>query len=280
MIDLFQYLDCRAYLKDHYQERSARDAYFSHRWICTRLGQGKGSRSYFSNILAGRVRISPNLATRLVKLLELDKDQAEYFRLLVLFNQSDTAEERELYFDQIVRSANPGKALLDPDTYAYFRKWYNIVIREALDILSFKGETAEYVALAKTLVPNITPAQAREAVEFLEKAGLIGKDEQGRYKSLRKSITTGTQAESVIINQFQMACMDLAKDSLMRHPETDQLFSTLTMSISEGAYKRIEKRLQKLRSELAFLVEKDEAPSDRVYQFNFQLFPVTGVEKK
>jgi uncharacterized protein (TIGR02147 family) len=278
--DIHQYLDCRAYLRDYYQERSARDKYFSHRWICTRLGQGEGSRSYFSNILAGRVRISPNLATRLVKVLELGKDEAEYFRLMVLFNQSDTAEERELYFDQIIRAARPGKALLHPDTYAYFRKWYNIVIREALDILSFRGDAAGFTALAKIIVPNITAAQAREAVEFLEKAGLIGKNDEGCYKSLRKSVTTGAQAESVVINQFQMACMDLAKDSLLHNADADQTFSTLTMSISEGAYKRIEKRLQKLRAELAFLVEKDESPSDRVYQFNFQLFPVTGVEKK
>jgi uncharacterized protein (TIGR02147 family) len=92
-------------------------------------------------------------------------------------------------------------------------------------------------------------------------------------------VTTGAQAESVLINQFQMTCMDLAKDSLLRNPDGAQTFSTLTMSISEGAYQRIEKRLQKLRAELAFIVDKDESPSDRVYQFNFQLFPVTGVEK-
>lgn len=280
MIDIYQFIDCRAYLREYYQERSARDKYFSHRWICTRLGQGAGSRSYFSNILAGRVRISPNLATRLVKVLELGREEAEYFRLLVLFNESDTAEERELYFDQLIRAGRPGKALLHPDTYAYFRKWYNIVIREALDILSFQGSPAEYAALARKVIPSITPAQAREAVEFLEKAGLIAKNAEGCYKSVRKSITTGTQAESVVVNQFQSACMDLAKESLIQNGEKPQAFSTLTMSLSEDAYLRIEKRLQKLRSELIFLVEKDERPSDRVYQFNFQFFPVTEVEKK
>jgi uncharacterized protein (TIGR02147 family) len=279
MIDIFQYLDSRAFLRDYYRERSARDGYFSHRWICTRLGQGAGSRSYFSNILAGRVRISPNLATRLVKVLELGKPEGEYFRLLALFNQAESAEERELYFDQIIRAGRPGKELLHPDTYAYFRKWYNIVIREALDFLSFKGSESDCAALAKRVVPNLIPAQVREAVEFLERAGLIKKDAAGCYKSVGKAITTGAQAESVIINQFQMACMDLAKDSLMHRSGTDQIFSTLTMSLSGDAYKRIEKRLQKLRAELAFLVEKDPQPSDRVVQFNFQLFPVTGTEK-
>ena len=280
MIDIFQYIDGRAYLRGYYEARSAKDKYFSHRWICTRLGQGQGSRSYFSNILAGRVRISPNLATRLVKLLDLAKDEAEYFRLLVLFNQSETAEERELYFDQLIRAGRPGKALIHPDTYAYFRRWHNIVIREALEILSFRGGEGEYAALARKVVPAITAAQAREAVELLEKAGFIAKGPDGCYKSVRKSVTTGSQAESVVINQFQMACMDLAKESLLHNAERPQSFSTLTMSLSEDAYRRIEKRLQKLRSELVFLVEKDPLPSDRVYQFNFQLFPVTEVEKK
>lgn len=276
MIDVYAYIDCRAFLRDYYQARSRKDSYFSHRWICTRLGQGKGSRSYFSNILAGRVRISPNLATRLLKVLELGKEEAEYFRLLVHFSQAETAEERELYFDQLIRSGRAGKELLHPDTYAYFRKWYNIVIREALDTFPFRGD---YAALARKVVPNITVAQAREAVEFLEKAGLIGRREDGCYKSLRKSLTTGTKAESVVINQFQSACMDLAKESLSRPSERPQSFSTLTMSLSEDAYRRIEKRLHKLRSELVFLVQKDPNPSDRVYQFNFQFFPVTEVEK-
>lgn len=276
MIDVYAYIDCRAFLRDYYQARSRKDSYFSHRWICTRLGQGKGSRSYFSNILAGRVRISPNLATRLLKVLELGKEEAEYFRLLVHFSQAETAEERELYFDQLIRSGRAGKELLHPDTYAYFRKWYNIVIREALDTFPFRGD---YAALARKVVPNLTVAQAREAVEFLEKAGLIGRQEDGCYKSLRKSLTTGTKAESVVINQFQSACMDLAKESLSRPSERPQSFSTLTMSLSEDAYRRIEKRLHKLRSELVFLVQKDPNPSDRVYQFNFQFFPVTEVEK-
>jgi uncharacterized protein (TIGR02147 family) len=275
MIDLYAYLDCRAYLADYYHERSNRDKNFSHRQICNKLGQGKGSRSYFSNILAGRIRISPNLTTRLIALLDLDSERSVYFRLLVLFSQSDTAEEKDVLFEQLVKSNKAEKSTINPDTFAYFRKWYNIVIREMLDFFSFSDD---YSALAASVLPPISPTQAREAIEFLNGAGLICKNAYGHYRSVAKSITTGSLSESYLINAYQMACMDLAKRSMVQNVARPQLFSTLTMSLSAETFKKIEKKLNKLRTDLVFLVEKDALPSDRVYQFNFQFFPVTDIQ--
>jgi uncharacterized protein (TIGR02147 family) len=274
MVDIFAYLDCRAYLREYYRVRSERDKTFSHRTICTKLGQGPGSRSYFNNILAGRVRISPNLATRLVGLLKLESEQAAYFRLMVLFTQSDSAEEKDMLFEQLVMANKSKQPTIHPDTFAYFRKWYNIVIRELLDFFPFSDD---YPSLAAKVRPAITAAQAKEAIEFLSGAGLICKNAEGLYKSVAKSITTGSQSESFLINSYQAACMDLAKRSMGDNAGMPQNFSTLTMSVSEQAYRQIEKKLSKLRSEVVFLVEKDGQPSDRVYQFNFQLFPVSDL---
>lgn len=277
MIDIYSYLDCRAYLREYYQERSLREKHFSHRYICTKLGQGQGSRSYFNNILAGRVRISPNLATRLIALLGLGQEESAYFRILVLFTQSVSVEEKDIHFEQLIRANKTSKPTINPNTFTYFRKWYNIVIRELLDFFPFRDN---YAALAAKVSPRITEAQAKEAIAFLESAGLIHRNPQGLYKSVAKSITTGAQSESYLINAYQMACMDLAKKSMTQNADRPQNFSTLTMSMSDEAYRQIEKKLQKFRADLVFLVEKDARPSDRVYQFNLQFFPVTDIEGK
>ena len=73
--------------------------------------------------------------------------------------------------------------------------------------------------------------------------------------------------------------MDLARRSMTDNAHLPQNFSTLTMSVSEQAYRQIEKKLAKLRSDVVFLVEKDAQASDRVYQFNFQLFPVSDIRR-
>lgn len=277
MIDIYSYLDCRTYLRDYYHDRVRSEKHFTHRYICTKLGQGPGSRSYFNNILSGRVSISPNLATRLLGIMRLSQEEAVYFRLMVLFTQSSSAEEKDMHFEQLVNANKTSRPTINPETFAYFRKWHNIVIRELLDFFSFKDD---FAALAGRISPTISIVQAKEAIAFLEGAGLIQKNDQGCYKSVAKSITTGSQSESYVINAYQIACMDLAKKSLTQNAELPQNFSTLTMSMSNEAYRQIEKKIEKFRSDLVFIVEKDTYPSDRVYQFNLQLFPVSDLKGK
>jgi uncharacterized protein (TIGR02147 family) len=76
-----------------------------------------------------------------------------------------------------------------------------------------------------------------------------------------------------MIKQCQLQCLELAKKALVKHNKKSQNVSTNIISISENRYRRIEKKLQRFKSEIHSIVRKDEDPADRICQLDIMLFP-------
>jgi uncharacterized protein (TIGR02147 family) len=83
----------------------------------------------------------------------------------------------------------------------------------------------------------------------------------------------------VAINNFQLATLDLAKGSVDRFSKEERDISTLTLSFSEDLYKTIHERLKSFRREILESVKNDGGQVDRVYQVNFQIFPLSRYHK-
>ena len=64
-----------------------------------------------------------------------------------------------------------------------------------------------------------------------------------------------------------------------RHPFERLSMSTLTLSVSKETYLRIKEEIAGLRKKISHLAETDKGP-DRVYQLNYQLFPLSRIEEK
>ncbi len=67
-------------------------------------------------------------------------------------------------------------------------EWYYIAIPEILDSYRFKGDFKE---LAKTIVPAITPVQAKAAITLLESLGMIQMNPFGFYEKVDATETIG-----------------------------------------------------------------------------------------
>jgi uncharacterized protein (TIGR02147 family) len=104
----------------------------------------------------------------------------------------------------------------------------------------------------------------------------IFKIHHGRFTLTEKHITTGIDTDSVVINNFVLNTLDIAKDALYRFPKNLRSFSSLTLGISAEGYARIKERCDAFRQELADIAGADRN-IDRVYQMNMQLFPLTAV---
>ena len=77
------------------------------------------------------------------------------------------------------------------------------------------------------------------------------------------------------INNFQLATLDLAKESIDRFTKEERDISTLTLSFSKEIYETIHERLKGFRREILELVKNDPGRVDKVYQVNFQIFPLS-----
>ena len=268
MTNVFEYLDYRLLLKELYEFRKKDNSKFSYRYIGQKVGFK--SAGFFSNIITGKRNISNNLIFRFAELFKFSKKETEYFEVLVLYNQSKQHNRRRYYFEKLLSMRKTKVHELTEEQYLYFIKWYNVALRELLNYYPFRGD---YNELANMLNPAITPAQARESISLLLKLGLIEEKDDHTYRVTDAVITTGSKVPLLAIHNFQIAAMDLAKEAIDRFPFEERSISTLTLSLSEEMYKLIEDKLSIFRREILDLVKNDRNVINRVYQYNFQIFP-------
>lgn len=272
---IYEYNDFREFLRDYQQARHAVDPGFSKSTLCRRIGLPH-SRSYFNDVLSGR-KVTPAYIERFIPVLELDGDQAKFFRVLVKFNQADEPAERELYFAQLISLNKTPKKLVGRELYRYYGEWYHSAIRAILDIHEFRDD---YAALARSIVPPITVKQTRSSITLLKSLGLIKQDEKGCYRPTDKAVATPEYVKDELLKQYQIQCLEMAKKALIRPCKEPRDISTNMISISAEGYKRLQKRLQQFRAEVRSLVNKDEHPADRIYQLDIQLFPNSKVPRQ
>jgi uncharacterized protein (TIGR02147 family) len=269
--DIFSYIDFRSYLKDLYLYRHSIDKKFSKSYVCKELGL-PNSRSYFQDILNGKM-VSPAKVPLLIRIFNLSKEEAQFFRVLVNFNQAvDDPEERELFFEQVIALNRTPKRITGSKEFAYYKEWYNSIVRAVLNIVDFK-KNGNYLKFARKIFPPITEAQARSSVNLLLELGLIKENDHGFLKPTEKVITTGAYAKDEVIKQHQLKSLDIAREAILKNRKQSQRVITKTVSVSEEGYNRVLKNIEKCSSEINSIVHKDEAPADRVYQLDIVLFP-------
>jgi uncharacterized protein (TIGR02147 family) len=194
--------------------------------------------------------------------LELEGNEAKYFRALVSYNQTASPTEKEYHFDQIVSlNHTPGK-LISKEEYEYFSEPHHSIIREILDMEFFTGD---YKYLAAKLHPPITIAQAKASVSLLKKLGLVAKTKDGALKSTNKVLIAGKTIKSAIIEQYQIKALERAKKQLVENPELQQTIM-MTFSASPEALKNIGMRIERFKKEIRSVTHKDGKPNKGVYQ--------------
>jgi len=268
-LEIYEYLNYRKYLKDAYLERKAENKGFTHAYISKQAGLS--STGFFSWVLSGKRNISSKLVTKFTKVFRLNKEEANYFELLVKYDQAANHEQKNQYFKNIVDHNKARIDILSPDHYAYFSNWYIPVIREVISLSPFKDD---FKKIAWALKPRITPVQARKAIALLLKMGLIYKNNQGYYEHVDKTISTGDEWRSVVVGNYQNAMMELGADAIKNTDKSERDISTLTLSCSDELFETYQMKLQELRRDFLNLARQDKDPS-KVFQVNFQLFPLT-----
>lgn len=268
--DIFSYTDYRKFLSDYYALCKAQNPHFSHRYIANHAGFR--SSGFFAQVLQGKSNISDSLILGFAKAFKLSVREAEYFELMVRYNQSKSLENKKHFFEKMLSFKGPLSKAINPDQYEYFDKWYYVAIRELLNFFPFFGD---YKDLARCLVPQITPTEARNAVELLLRLNFLRQDEKGRYVLTDTMITTGMPGETVEINNFQAKMLQLSMEAIDRFPREERSISTLTLSMSKESFKEVEEKLSQCRREIMDIVQKDANRAERVYQYNLQIFPLT-----
>ncbi|MBN1758948.1 MAG: TIGR02147 family protein [Chitinispirillaceae bacterium] len=271
---IYEYNDYRTFLQDYFAVKKRIMPTFSQRYFAKKAGFN--AHNFCTLVMAGKRNLSMDSIRKIIKGIGLRGKTATYFENLVYLNQATTIEDKDYYFSRLKRTVKKTTFyLLHEEQFFFYEKWYYPVIRELLILKDWNGN---YTALAKAVRPPLAVQEAREAVELLEKTGLVKRDACGIY-SLADEFVTSAEVPAFIKKKAR-------RDVLMKGIETIEsvaphekyaAYSTVTMS--RGLYNEVRDILDETRHKILELVADDGAADD-VYEVVLQMFPVTDLGKK
>jgi uncharacterized protein (TIGR02147 family) len=274
-VSVFHYLDARKFLRDACRVEKIRNPAFSQRYIAKALKAA--SSSFFQDVLSGKSALTPARTLGFSRLFKLSKQETHYFENLVLYTQAESDEEKKHALEKL-KAVNPSRnhAFVDALQMEYFADWRHAAIRELLAIQEFRGDDA---ALGRLLSPPLSAGEVRSSLELLLRLKMIHKTAHGGYERTDRVVVTRRGADPERVRPALIGNLELARRALDRFAPEKRPFSFLTLSVSENSFRQIHEKLRGLRQEIFDIVTKDD-DVDRLYQLNFQFFPLSEPIKR
>ncbi len=273
-INIFHYHDYRAYLRDVYQLAKKSRGSFSFRTFSKRAGFS--SPNFLKLVMDGQRNLTEESLPKFMTGLGLNKQEQEFFRNLVFYNQAKDHENRDAYYHRLVQSRKFASLKpIEKHQYEYCSEWYHSVIRELVAAPDFDG-TAEW--LSGRISPPITPAQAKKSLKLLVNLGFLTKVEDNKFHQTSSLVSTGAEVASVALYNYHMSLLDITKMALEAVPASQRDVSSMTIGVMKERIPLLKKKIQEFRQEILKIVSTDTKPEE-VVQLSIQMFPLTKMKE-
>jgi uncharacterized protein (TIGR02147 family) len=270
--NVFDYLNYHLFLKDFYDLRKARNAFFSYRYLGKLLSLDAG---FLVKVMQGKLALPEKCLPPLIKACAFQGREADYLSELILYGRAKSIKDIKFHFENMIALRGMDSRKVELGQYAFYQKWYHSAIHCLLMFHEFSGD---FKALAAKLSPAISVKDAKESVQLLMELGFLEKSAQGVYRVTDVRLTSGEKWQSAAIRNFQEECWNLAGESWTRHPKEVRDLSTVTITVCSRQLEEIRQRIKELRQSLLHMGAEGGEP-DSVYQMNIQLFPLTEIGK-
>ena len=276
MKDVLTYTGYRQYIADYYADKKAKSAFT---WQEFARAAGFSSPVYLKYVSEGRFNLSDEAAFRVAVAMHLVDYEQEYFCEMVKFDHAKKDSDKKAAFNKMLAIAEAHKAkILEGEAFRFFGDWKNPVLRELAPAMP----GAKPLALAHACRAKVSAAEVTETLNFLVKAGLLQKDEDGNYKQTEKSVTTGPmEVTPLAVRNLHRQMGEFALDTIEGVPQDKRQFSGVTVGVTREAYDEIVQEIAEFRKRVIAIATRDSA-TDEVYRLNMQFFPMTnkGENKK
>jgi uncharacterized protein (TIGR02147 family) len=267
---IYQYLDYRLFIKDRFHWLQSRDPSFSQRKLARVAGFA--NPGFFNEVIKGRRKLSSAAIERMGEGLSLDANGVEFLRVLVaLTDAKDTEEKRAAMRKLEFRRNRSFFRRLNQSQSKYYLDLNYPLVRAAIGVCDFRGD---YQVLGDFLRPPMTAASIKRYVRDLCEWELVAQDREGRYCVTHSFLEPPEQMKDALV-RLQQAWLTQSVHLLSTMPASERHVSSALLTVSEGTYKAILERVEKMREELLDLVRADQS-SEKVVQFNIQVFPRSG----
>lgn len=263
---ILSYLDHRLYLGDVEKELREKGV-FSHRRF--NRDCGFSSPNFLQLVIQGKRNLSEDGARRVCETLGLSKDETRLFLKMMSTNLEMDPVRRTTLLQELLREPSLiTRHHLTQAQLSYYVNWYNVPIRELIQ--AYPTLTPPEIAVA--LLPSITISQAEESLQTMRDLGLIEATPNG-WRALHNQIASGNEVLHYAVRSFHTSMIRLAGESIERVRAAEREISSATMRLTDAEFVLLKEKIREFKKE-ALKLESGTTPA-RVYQFNFQLFPLT-----
>jgi uncharacterized protein (TIGR02147 family) len=267
-LSVFDYTDYRAFLRDFLSARKRASPRFSLRSFCARVNPSLASSGLLSGVLNNKKNLGPTLRADFARALDLKTREAQYFELLVQFNQAGDVRLKSRLFAQLSGYRHSRAKLIYERQFRFFTQWYYAVVWNYFGVRQNVKSAAE---IADALRPRLTPSQVQDAIRLLLDLGLIKRLANG-YAVTENHLSTEPEFRGLEAIPYSEMFLDLAAGALHNIEPEERKFGILVFSASQTTVDRIRDKIDALSAEVQDLIDRDDHP-DGIYSFCFQLFP-------
>lgn len=274
--DLFNYLDFKTYLKDHWQ-------FLKHKKdFNLRVFADKAeikAPGYLKMVINGQRTLTAGVAEKFCKALELEGRTRKFFMVLVRYNQEDDPDKKKELFNRLaeIRPPHP-QHVLEKHRHHYLSRDIYSCIREMVLLHDF-SENPEWIAAR--IYPPVQPGEVVEALDALLALGLLKRDENGRLSQAESFVKTEDRNASAIeAYHFHDAVIHKARKALADLKQEERNFYALTIPMPVLMVEEIVKQFYILRDWVVDKVNQEGLKYEEVFQMNFQFFPLTRKDKE
>ena len=265
---LFDYDDFRKFMQDYFDEQKKQRAVFSHRFFAAKAGFS--SSSYCLNVIRGRFNLTPKSIEKISKAMDFEPLQKAYFEALVQYNQAQQVDERDQAWEQILQIRKQIEFThITTREQAYFSKWYYPVVRELAVESDWNGD---FRVLARSLTPQITTEEAREAVKNLLEWGLLKKDGE-RYERVSQMLDAA-EIPPIALRKIRREYIQHAIGAVESMPKEERFAAFTTLAMSESSYNYAVEVLEDARKKIIARAAND-LDVERVYEMMLVAFPMS-----
>lgn len=270
LVNIYNYDDYRAYLREYYLVAKQANKEFSYRFFAK---IARVPPNYLKLIIDAKRNLTPSKTFQFAQTIGLSGNEAEFFRILVLFTQSKSLEEKNDYFQKLntIRRTTCHTEIPEK-THEALSRWEYYAIREMVNLHEFKNDPKW---ISKRLKGMMKPKEVEAAIQTLLELHLLTRDDNGVLKQVDAILKTTDDTMDIAIQNFHRAIIDRAKKAL-DDAVTDREFRSMTVALSHNTLVELKEKIKAFQRELlAYIVSCEKDPSE-VYQLNIQLFSLTG----
>jgi uncharacterized protein (TIGR02147 family) len=234
---------------------------------------GFANHSLLSLLMSGSRPIRVRHLDLILKGLDLNEEEENYFSALVGYHSSENDTERGIFEEKLVRYSNISPNVnLDIEKFKFISNWMHTAILEMTALHDFQQSPSW---IANRIGRGISTKEVEGALQRLFALGLL-EERDGKWKKTKNFLTIDPARASRAVREYHKQVIALAHDAVDSQNREERILNSFTLTIDEDKLPQAEKIFEDFRKQITALLSKQGG--DETYQCNLQLFRITKAE--